>query len=713
MNSRRTFIKTSGLAATSLMLLPNVMRAGFFNETKEPDFTLSRFRQVHLDFHNSEFITDIAQNFDAEEFAATLKKAQVNSVTVFGRCHHGYIYHNSTKFADRIHPHLKRNLLKEQIESCHKAGIRTPIYLTVQWDHLTARQHPEWLMRDEQGAPIASGDTNRFHPGFYNHLCVLTPYRDFLKNYVADLFEQVPVDGLFFDIHHILPNANEYCIAAMLKKGMDPSSEMVRYTFYKQVMEEFKADMTAFVRKLDKSCSIFYNGGHVGPPIKPTFTSNTHLELESLPSGGWGYLHFPLTARYARNFDKDIMGMTGKFHTSWGDFHSLKNRAALEFETSMMLALNARCSIGDQLHPTGQLEKATYDLIGFAYKQIAEKEAWCDGAKALTEVGVFSTEEFASPNTRQPEAMLGAIRMLQEGAVQFDVIDTDAEIGKYKVLILPDNVVVNEAFKLKLKKYIKDGGAMIISYKSGLSPNNAFALDEQGVALIGDAPYSPDYLKATSEIGNGIPDTELVMYERGVEVKALSGATILAKVNRPYFNREWDHFSSHKHTPSAGISVYPGIVKNGNVIYFMHPIFTQYAKNAPRWCKQFVLNALKMVHPGPMVQHDGPSSLVVTLNEQPAKKRVVLHLLHYIPERRGAAFDIVEDIIPLYNLSISINPGRILKKAKLVPQQEALPIKMDGNRLVILVPKLNGHQMIEIELSGTAKNFTATVMDQQ
>lgn len=696
MNSRRDFIKTSGLAASAFMLSPKVMHAAFLNENKELNFTLSRFRQVHLDFHNSEFITDIARDFDADEFAATLKKAQVNSVTLFGRCHHGYIYHNSKKFADRIHPHLKRNLLQEQIESCHKAGIRTPIYLTVQWDHLTARQHPEWLMRDEQGAPIGSGDTNRFHPGFYNHLCVLTPYRDFLKSYIADLFEQVPVDGLFFDIHHILPNANEYCITAMVKSGLDPSSESVRYIFYKQVMEEFKADMTAFVRTLDTSCSIFYNGGHVGPQIRSTFTSNTHLELESLPSGGWGYLHFPLTARYARNFNMDIMGMTGKFHTSWGDFHSLKNSAALEFETSMMLALNARCSIGDQLHPKGQLEKATYDLIGFAYKQIAEKEAWCDGANALAEVGVFSTEEFARPNTRQPEAMLGAVRMLQEGAVQFDVIDTATDISKYKVLILPDNVTINEVFKLKLKKYIKDGGAMIISYKSGLSSNNAFALDEMGVTLVGDAPYSPDYLQGTSEIGNGIPDTELVMYERGVEVKALGGATILAKVNRPYFNREGDHFSSHKHTPSAGISDYPGIVKNGNLIYFMHPIFTQYAKNAPHWCKKFVLNALKMLLPIPMVEHNGPSSVVITLNEQQAKKRVVLHLLHYIPERRGTAFDIVEDIIPLYNLNITLNSGRTLTKAKLVPQQEELPIKMDGNRIEISVPKLNGHQMIEL-----------------
>ena len=47
-----------------------------------------------------------------------------------------------------------------------------------------------------------------------------------------------------------------------------------------------------------------------------------------------------------------------------------------------MLALNAKCSIGDQLHPTGRLDQATYDLVGPVYREIARKEPWCRGARA-------------------------------------------------------------------------------------------------------------------------------------------------------------------------------------------------------------------------------------------------------------------------------------------------------------------------------------------
>ena len=116
-----------------------------------------RFRQVHLDFHTSEHIDGIASQFDPEEFAATLRRAHVNSITCFARGHHGWMYYNTKKFPERRHPHLKRNLLEEQIEVCHKHDIRVPIYITIQWDYYTSKKHPEWLTRDEHGAPQQGG----------------------------------------------------------------------------------------------------------------------------------------------------------------------------------------------------------------------------------------------------------------------------------------------------------------------------------------------------------------------------------------------------------------------------------------------------------------------------------------------------------------------------------------------------------------------------
>ncbi len=693
--SRRHFLQSSTFTAAGLLIADSSSNTLLADSVPTAAQSSMRFRQVHLDYHTSGLIADIATQFDPDEFARSLQKAYVNSVTCFGRCHHGYIYHDTQKFPERHHPFLNRNLLKEQIEACHKLNIRVPVYVTVQWDHFTAQEHPEWLMRTELGAPEAQGDTNMFHPGFYNHLCINTPYRDFLKSYLADLFENVPVDGLFLDIHHVRPNANRECIAGMLKKGLDPSIESVRLAYYQQVMHEYKADLTAFIRKLDHSCAIFYNGGHVGPHVRPSLAANTHLELESLPSGGWGYLHFPLTSRFARTLGPEIMGMTGKFHTSWGDFHSLKNRAALEFETSMMLAMNAKCSIGDQLHPRGELDDATYDLIGFAYQQVAEKEAWCEGARAIVEIAVLSAEEFIQQRT--PDMMLGAVKLLQEGSQQFDIVDSQSDFSKYKVLVLPDAIAVDERLQAKIKQFLSAGGALLASHQSGLTPaGTEFALPEWGVAYVGDAPYNPDFIAPHEALGAGLPVTELVMYLRGLEVQAASGSKVLADVHVPYFNREWDHFVSHKHTPSSGKIGYPGVVKTGRVIYFAHPIFTQYAKQAPLWCKKLVLNALELLNPQPLVRHDGPSSMITALNEQPAKQRQILHLLHYVPERRGTEFDTIEDVFPIHNVNVSVRVADRPQTLKVVPKGEPVAFDYKNGRVEFAAPEIKGHQMIEL-----------------
>ncbi|WP_113676080.1 hypothetical protein [Vallitalea guaymasensis] len=118
-----------------------------------------RYRQVHLDFHTSEYIPRVAENFDGDDFASTLKDAHINSITCFARCHHGYLYYPSKSQPDMIHPNLvKKDLLLQQIEACHKYGIKAPIYTTVQWDGYIARKHPEWLAVDEEGKYINSQD---------------------------------------------------------------------------------------------------------------------------------------------------------------------------------------------------------------------------------------------------------------------------------------------------------------------------------------------------------------------------------------------------------------------------------------------------------------------------------------------------------------------------------------------------------------------------
>lgn len=681
-----------------------------------------RFRQIHLDFHTSPDIENIGEHFSPEEFADTLAKAHVNSITCFARCHHGMMYYDSMLFPERVHPGLlNKNFLKDQIEACRKRGIRVPIYTTVQWDEVTAREHPEWLALTENGAPIIpdfADGKSVFDAGFYKTLCLNSPYRAFLKAHVKELLEQFdPVDGLFFDIVYVNDCCCRHCVEAMRKEGLHPEVRSERLFYSKKMLDEFVVDMSEFIRRLNKNCSIFYNKSHVGPALKPILNAYSHLELESLPSGGWGYMHFPISSRYARNLGLDCLGMTGKFHTEWGDFHSFKNQAALEYECFRMLALNSKCMVGDQLEPCGRLSQPVYERIGKVYAQIEKKEPWCMAAKAIVDIGVFTQEEFSGPDGSDiPEAMIGVARMLTEGGHQFDVIDSQSEFSKYKVLVLPDRIPVSAEFAQKLRAYINKGGAIIASFESGLNPEKTgFELQELGVRMKPDqtvdrhgelvrgknyfrAAYA-DYLLPVGKIGAGLPETEHVMYIKGVEVEAEPEAELLANAILPYFNRTWEHFSSHRQAPSSGKRGYAGIVQNGNTIYFAHPIFQLYHLSAPKWCKTLFLNALELLLPEPVIRHDGPSTLMLTVNEQKHCNRWVIHLLHYIPERRCRDIDIIEDIIPLYHIKISLKKMGNIDRIMMVPSESVIDFVIKEDRVEFIIPELRGHEMIAVSFS--------------
>jgi hypothetical protein len=50
--------------------------------------------------------------------------------------------------------------------------------------------------------------------------------------------------------------------------------------------EDLRADMP-----------VFHNSGHISPDARDIVAYDSHLELESLPTGGWGYDHFPMFRR--------------------------------------------------------------------------------------------------------------------------------------------------------------------------------------------------------------------------------------------------------------------------------------------------------------------------------------------------------------------------------------------------------------------------------
>lgn len=650
-----------------------------------------RFRQVHLDYHTSEHIPGVGSDFDPEAFVYRLQEAHVDSVTLFSRCHHGWIYHD-TRFPYR-HPHLSVDLLREQIRACHAADIRCPIYISVGLDERAAREEPGWVEVEESGRRVGAKPLE----AGWKKLCFASPYIEYVEAQTAEVLDLFgdEVDGLFFDIMSVRGIHGPWAMAEFDRLGLDPRRAEDQQTFRETLLQRTIERIADVVRQKKPDCGMFFNSGHVSPYFKPVIESSfSHLELESLPTGGWGYSHFPIAARYARTLDKVWLGMTGKFGETWGHFNSYKPQAALEYECRLMLALGGRCSIGDQLHPRGELDAATYRSIGQVYAQIEALEPWHVEATPFAEIAVVHTEPYGEVGDRHANSNIGVYRILTECRQQFDFIDEDSDLSPYRVVILPDIVTVGPEFATKLDQFVQSGGALLLSGFSGRPSQAGQPALASAAADWGDTPdFAPGFVQVDPAVSPDLSDRAFVVYSPLAGLLPKPDAEILAGLSRPYFNRDFRHFCSHAHAPMEGPSIWPAMVKRGNVIQIAPAVFTEYAEHPALETKQLVREALGMLLPDPFVTANVPAHVQIHVLRN--GDDTLIHLLNYLPERRGTRLDIVEDRLPLPATTIKVR-GEFLRAISL-PDQTELRVSMGYGRTEVDLPEFAGAFTILLE----------------
>jgi len=654
-----------------------------------------RFRQVHLDFHTSEAISGIGKQFSKSQFQAMLRRGHVDSITVFAKCHHGWAYHPTRE--NEMHPGLDFDLLGAMIEAAHEIGVKTPVYISAGLDEKLARRHPEWLIRDQN-------DQTNWVKGFlvpgYHQLCMNSPYLDILIRQIEEVVAGYDADGIFLDIVGVRSCYCHNCIAAIREEGGDPRDLQAMKQLWERTYANYTRRVKEAVEAIKPGMRIFHNGGHIRQGRRDLLHMNTHLELESLPTGGWGYDHFPLSARYVQGLGLEFLGMTGKFHTSWGEFGGYKHPNALRYETALSLANGAKCSIGDQLHPEGKMDEATYDLIGKAYAEVEQKEAWCDGVANVADVALLSVESAGAETSegqtgKTGKSDSGAVRILLEGKLLFDVVDPEADFSPYRVVILPDHISLTPDLEQKLTAYAAAGGKVLASGTSGLnSARNAFAFDF-GARWVGENPYRPDYFRPAFAMPS-LGSAAYVMYSQGQRLEQ-AGGTVLGEREDPYFNRDVFTFCSHRHTPSSQRSGGPGMIEGPHGIYIAWNVFEDYATSGSLILKEMVLHALNRLLPGKTLTVHLPAQGIVTLQDQREKNRLVNHLLYASPVRRGERIEIIEDLLPLYDIEVSVRVPKSVKKVYLAPQMEELVWELRDGAVCYRVPKLECHQMVVLD----------------
>ena len=649
-------------------------------------------KQIHLDFHTSPDIKDIGKNFSKENFQAALKAGNAESITIFAKCHHGVCYYPTE--VGTMHPHLDFDLTGAMLDAAHEIGVKAPIYITAGWSEGDAIKHPEWIAKEKDGSFRSMGDydlnSTEDVPREYcswHTLCLNDgEYAEHIYAITEEICKRYnDIDGLFYDICTIGQACYcDTCLKGMKELGYDPEN-------FDDARRYFQLKRTAFMKKcgdiLEKyhpGATIFFNGG--AEQYKPLYHKyQSHFEMEDLPTAWGGYDKLPPRAKYFEQLGKHYVGMTGKFHLDWGEFGGFKLKDALKYEIATMALYGAGASVGDHLHPDGEMEMETYRHIGYAFDYLDKISPFCFNGENVSDIGVYF-----SGNSTFDE---GITNILAETQHDYKYINNN-DFEKYKIVIFPDNVVLDDDALSALNRYIENNGNVILM-GNALVRDGKFQIDT-GLSYIGEPEYDCDYILSDGNYTD-VPAAPMLCNVPGHRTENID-AQIKAEFITPYFSRTHAHFCGHKNTPHNKQSTpYPAIARKGNVVYLSHSLPVQYRRFGSVYHRNYFINAFKELYSDGIVNIEGLGSLGrYTMIKQADKSRYCLNMTYACPSKRGIA-EIIEDIPARYNIKVTLNVPERIKNVYIGLNGEKLDFCSNGKKTTFIVPELDCHTSVVIE----------------
>ena len=610
-------------------------------------------RAVHFDFHNMPGIDNFAEDFDAKEFAATLKDANVDYINMFARCNVGFSYYD-TKIGIK-YPTLKSNMLKDCIDECHKNQIGVSAYINGGVNHQVCINHPEFMKINKIGQVMSD---NRESNNFFRTPCFNSGYREYLLSEIEEILELEP-DGIFCDCMIPFSCYCPECVSKMKEKNIDISDDNSVYKYSQELIIDVIKDIRNIVPKNKR---LFVNS----VPYESVHSMLSHLELECLPTDPlWGYDFFGLRAPYYRNFTDDRIYMTGKFLGGWGEFGTLKAKAALENDMYDAVMNGYGISVGDHLDPSGELSRDLFNIIKESFSFVKQMEKWTDDANPCSDVCIVRNKYSSNAVSDK-----GAVSLLSELKICYDIKDEDMDLSGYRLIVLPDSIDVTDKLEDKLTR----SSAAILSSGTSLKNGGLWNFISE---FHTDTHTTAYYQVKNQEINN--------MFCPAVKMK--SDCSISAYYE-PWFDKIWDGIHGYFYTPPKRIKTpYSAIARRNNVVHICFNIFEAYHKFGAVYLKNQIKDIINLFIGDKLICADElPQSTRVTLWSKADYK--LLFIKSTFPELRGKIGIIEEHSV--------IPSGRKIKVKGTYSDIQRLPdcnplkfTNKDGYTEIIL-PEING-----------------------
>ncbi len=679
------------------------------------------FRRNLVDMHIPDWNEEFLSKLDPEKYVQMMILAKVQSAMVYSNSHTGdCLWPTKT---GHMHNGLKgKDFLGETIKLCHKKKIHVVIYHTVVYNNWVSQKYPEWRIVDSSGK--ATEDTSR-----YGTLCPNSPYINFILEQINELCSNYDFEGIFFDM--TFWPAVCYCKWCQEKYKRETGNELPRIINWfdaewlkfqnkrEQWLNEFVAKITEGMKKHKPEVSV----NHQFAPIIMGWQYGVPLEIaDNCDYLGGDFYGGPLQQIFVSNIFSNITkNKPFEFHSSrcitLYDHTTNKSEESLKLHTYLALAHQNAFMFIDAIDPIGTLDKKIYKKIGKIWGQTKKYEKYLYG-EPVQDIGIyFSTDSKISfddngkdvissdltvfENMPHRKSCINVCETLLNNHILFGIVTKKnlKELSKYKLVILPNVLMIGEEEITAFRDYVKNGGNLYISKytslftKDGKKHENFLLSDIMGVLYIGETKEKITYitlnedankiLKISLDNQYSIPDSQLVVKTNSNDTKVLANLTL------PYTDpADIKKFSSIHSNPPGKDTEYPSIVVNsfgkGKACYVSGTL--ESITYEPH--RLMFLNLIKHLCNNKFsFELLAPEIVKMTVFHQKEDKRFLISLVNCSETQN----------ISIHNLKINVNFDLILNRIINLTENKKIKFLIKKKQNILEIPELRDFLMILLE----------------
>jgi hypothetical protein len=637
-----------------------------------------RFAGLHLDFHAMLEDTTIGKTFTYGLIDSLMSITKPDFIQVDCKGHPG-ISSYPTKVGNAPAA-FSKDIMKIWREVTAKYGVPLYVHYSGVWDSRAIQLHPEWARINADSAKDR------------NAVSLLGDYPAKLMNpQIAELATDYQLDGAWID-GDCWMLGNDYSpsvieafkketgIAIVPRKKTDP-----------HYFEWMEFNRTLFRKYIGN----YVDAAHAANP-KFKITSNWSFssmmpEKVDVPVDFLSGDVSGTNSLYSSAFESRCLALQGKpwdlmsWSFAWrNNLKATKSVPQMQQEAAEVLAMGGGFQTYWQQNRDGSPEPYLFKKMADVIKFTNERKEFCFEGNVVPQVGLlYSTyawkrvpvSNLYSANSQ--EAIKGNLNMLLDSQLPVDILmdhQLDGRMEDYPVLVLPEWEHIDPAIHKRLIQYVENGGNLIVVGAQATSDFSA----SLGVTFNGKPQKDTAFFAGF--------DNQTVIVKTDFQRVKPSGNTKMHGIQLAADDWRFQTQQPLATIRALGKGKIAGVYLNSGSFYI---------KNKNPLMPALLKSLVETMDPRLMSKVAGSSNVHQVLSRKNGK--LYVHLINTSGPHDNPTVMVYEEVPALSNINVSVKLAKIPKSVKLQPGNSKIPFTYKNGNLLVKIPSLKVHSMIEIE----------------